>query len=311
MFFSEGNYGDLAIRPTIQTAKAYEDIGGNRFDNIYEETETPIDQLDASTSYHYIRTLNNVKFIGFEKTYFYGEFLVDSDVAISPEMDIIKNTPYTAGVCGINRIEGNNIQFDGLNFVSNEASIGKINFNYGLESPSEYVLKNVVVKNCKFTNNIDKFKNSSANAAVRFYFDAENLTFENNTVDGYFKGVDVYYTKNIKVINNTIKNTGHNAIGIYDNNVGDIVIENNTIKSTGNRAIKFYSCNGLNITIKNNTITNGHDDKDEIIQFSNLTNSIVTMASNINDGVALPEYSNKNVSELYPESKTSYSIVKS
>lgn len=313
VFFDNGTYSNLVVRPTVATAKAYEDLGGwqDRFANVRATEETPLKDLDASTSYHYIRTLTNVKFVGLENAKFAGSFEFVSKIETrgntNDGTDIIKNIPYTDGICAINKIEGNGIEFNGLNFISNNENAGRINFDYNYTHGNVALIKNVVVKNCKFTNNIEAHNDK---IAVRFYFDAENFTFENNSVTGYKKGVDVYYTKNIYVKNNTIENTAHNAIGMYYKNSGEVVIENNTIKNTSNRSIKIYDGDNLNITLKDNKIKNGHDENDEIMQFANLTNSTLTMSNNVHNDSKLVEFSNKNITELYPEGTTSYSIVK-
>jgi len=270
--FSEGTYDKVLIRPSKSTATVYKTIADQP--TVFGE------QVDISSgtsglteqTYHYLRKLENVTFVGTEDAVFTHEFRIYAgpithvDTAVEHYdavrgMDLVGTTYQYRP-----HFDVKNVTFTGLNFDGN---LGKIYFYVVPYGESNTKFENITIKNCSFLNNTtDETKTASihldAGTLSKNVF--KNIEIKDNIIDGGRIGIRVSIPDGISITNNTITNTYSTAIAIYgDGNASNVAITGavniigNTIthcsRPDDHYGIRVYKTIDATVIISDNTLT--------------------------------------------------------
>ena len=295
--FADGDYGNLEINVTRDTLSAINEylpedknIKGELIDLEL------IDELSEVGAYHYTRNLENVTFAGTPNANFNGLFNIHSkvycfynwmsDKAIGVEnstslkvdpirdiglKDINNNGLIDENDIGyIQHINVINVSFENMNF---EGKNGRMLFAYEVDAD----VSNIDFINCTFeTDEIFYQKDSTIgfgaiHIEVRLGsiagIEIEDIIIENCEFNGHYQAINIRRVNNVKILNNTIKNTEHNAINLQGfGTKGDILIKGNIIENTQDRAIRFANLENAQVVVENNTFVNCTDDAGELIK---------------------------------------------
>jgi len=296
--FDAGTYGNLELRPSLETATIYKTAGIDESNSqtrgfgaeIGLASEVASTLNYETTNYVYKRDLTNITFLGTESAIFTGVFDVESSrihsgrstSPIVTNYDAVRQKELVAGEwydAYHSVMNVNGLTFDGLNFTG---AMGRI-FMYNAGTTA--TVKNVTVQNCSFATTTKPAELAVTNGnggsfGASVYVNAtgnyiENLKFNNNYSSGYYQGIYTVNVKNAQFNNNIIQNTTHNAIAVqsqdYSSGVnqlpdeclgprGIIEINNNKIFNIEDRAIRFNFVWGAKIEIQNNEFNNiSHD----------------------------------------------------
>lgn len=334
VIFTEGVYEDLYLRPGNNeetTAYEYNANHAVQGDAISLETVRSAEHVD--TPYIYYRVIEDTVLAGTSNAKFTGNIICRTGMVewSKAEMyDAVKGKVYEEDADGVqvNHIYIDGIEYTGMNFTNkNEEDLqpGKIYTHY-----ESYVqenvdrFSNVSVNNCNFKalQKNGKYLISSSSQSIESsmavyvrgsmvgtsYRPVNNVSYSNNNIEGYHLGLYAAVFNDLEVINNTIKNTEHNAIGVQHEGAntftGSVRILNNNIDGTlatlkaaanpveeiGERAIRFGKGVDAIVVVKHNKIANSGqynpgDTQKELLKISSLSGaSSFSFFNNTYDG---------------------------
>jgi parallel beta-helix repeat protein len=110
-----------------------------------------------------------------------------------------------------------------------------------------------------------------------------NATVENVDVSDTSTGLQLGFTDNTTIANNTITNNNDDGVDLYDSS--GTTITNNTITNNDYNGVRLYRSSGTTIT--NNTITNNNGDGGVVLDASSGTTITNNTITNNGDGVDL------------------------
>lgn len=311
--FASGEYGTLKIRPTRETVDkihVYDVVNPTEFG-----AEKTLDEVKDTTtgSYHYVRELNNVKFVGAVGAEFKGVFSIQSKkynvydyfgnaglgLEDETDFDIIRNIAVvdTNGNADIvvndiayaDHVKINTVMFEKMNFSGKKGRIF-----VGREYDA--TVENVAVIGCSFVTEEEWPTTSYSCSAVQFEVlngtaEMKNIKIENCVIDGHYQGVRVANGNNVSIKNNTIKNSTHNLINIQGSYTkGGVLIEGNTLENGTDRAIRFYVLDDATVVIKDNAFVNASKSNGEILKAeSSAAGSSIELDGNTYGGVAITD----------------------
>ncbi len=299
--FKEGTYNDvLNFRPTYETARVYSPDAD--LTDFGADSEVSKDSLSGSTlGYKYLRSYNNITFYAEEGAEFKNLVRIDARHIVQHIAEFNDLTRYDAvrkldltgtTINGYHSIFNmNNITFKNMKFTGTE---GRIWIN--MTTPGSRI-NNVTIEDCQMST-------ETAGSHAGIYVDAAatnigsgNLIVRNNVIDGHNQGVYMNDIENVEIVENTIKNTEHNAIACHSYEKlsgGNILIERNNISNTigegddnGERALRFGSVYNANIVIKDNVFEDATDGDGELMRATAIKDSVFTFKNNTNDGVLM------------------------
>ena len=327
VYFTEGTYQGLILRSTFFTAKAYLPVlKSNKIDYKYTlGNEVSINNLSNTGVYHYVRDIENVKFVGLEGAVFEGLFLIHSDyfntdfnrlpssigfddgVNKNPDVnmfDPVRNVLCTAGASGsvptaddtayFDHINIDGISFENMNFVGSKGRIAFIYEDYYAS------LKNVSISNCSFTTDEPWLDKAYAAIYIMNRNGVEDVIVEDSVIENHYQGIMTYNTTNVTVDGNDISGTVHNAIAIQttsDQTTGGVIvakkfrgniqITNNIVSNMSERAIRFNQGEGATIVVSGNTFINCVDADNELLKTQTCTETTYEFENNTYNGVTL------------------------
>ena len=310
---SSGEYGTLKVRPTRETVdKIYAYDVANP--TIYGAEKTLDEVKDTTTgSYHYVRELNNVKFVGAVGAEFKGVFSIQSKkynvydyfhnagmgLEEVEDFDVIRNIAVvdTNGNADIvandvayaDHINVDSVMFEKMNFTGNKGRIF-----VGREYDA--TVENVAFMNCSFVTEEEWPTTSYSCSAIQFEVlngtaEMKNIKVENCVIDGHHQGVRVANGNNVSIKNNVIKNSTHNLINLQGSYTkGGVLIEGNTLENGTDRAIRFYVLDNATVVIKDNAFVNASKSNGEILKAeASATGSSIELDGNTYGGVAITD----------------------
>lgn len=271
LVLAEGNYDMLTIGGIAAGSKDNITYTCNHTDGTHYSYTTPEEYKEHvadTTVFHYTstytRTMNDVTFVAD------GEVTINGVLITSGHMYQLAN-PFREGYTGyyLNQ-ELTNITFKGINFA------GNVNINTSSENT---VFDGFTFDGCTFTTN---GTTSDKAQAIRYYNELDNgnvknLTVKNCKFTNCYQGVYTMKVRNVTVTGCEFDTTGHNAIAIQGENVnhGAVVITDNTFANIGDRIIRFNTVGAdTQITINGNTATNSGNSDKEVIKATTLADGI-------------------------------------
>lgn len=245
--FDAGVYGDLIIRPTIETVEGI--YAYNESKPTIKGEEVALENVDKTKStkgYHYVRTIKNVTFAGTNGAVFKGVFDIESANVGGPEVstnsianhtdktnvglsearrDVIRDLELVTKVSSSRVTDISyyaHIPVDGMTFerMNFDGKYGRIYFFEGKVDDQQ---KNITIKNCSFETNEAyygeiEFYSLDAPAVALYTLSSgffDDVMFKNNYVTGHFQGFSVLNGNNVSIISNTIENVEGNAIALH------------------------------------------------------------------------------------------------
>lgn len=279
--FTAGTYDRLIFgRPTKYAGSDTEYRHGSFANDAMTYTDYIAYKSQAGwTEYaYYARTISNVTFraesgaILTGMTFETGAHI--SGTAAAPIYDYVRDT----GVKCYDTNNGyflkdtiKNITFEGITFVGAKA----LDIS---TSQAATIVDGIHIIGCTFTGT---GTTSGVGPAIRFYTEnqttgelgnVKNLTVTGTTIDNYYQGIYSSGASGIAVTENTIKNTGHNAVAVQTKsgayvNIGVVSISNNNFTNVNDRVVRFGSLGtGTSVTIDQNTAVQSGDDDGELIK---------------------------------------------
>ena len=255
IYLEEGvDYGTLYIRPVAGASN----------------TTTDCDYLVYRNEMH--RSVKNLTIFGAEGA------TVDAIKVVAGYVENSGNTGYVVDI--------ENLVIDGVKFTDKHTNAPH---SYAAPIFIDLTYTNVdglTVKNCKLEGNNDKMNfvyvyGSGNPSNSTFATAAKNIVIENNTVDGIARLCELRQTENVKITNNTIKNTALHAILLpVDNGTysGNVTITDNYTEGINERFVRMAGAGNATVVIKDNTIVNYQGADADYIKVTDGTN--VTVENN-------------------------------
>ena len=233
------------------------------------------------TTPKYTTTLKNLTVVGAEGAKIAGLLATSGhmygDNVYDYVLDVTKN-----GSGYYNTLNLSNVLFSNVDFT------GKIDIN---TSDATSVYDGVTFDGCTFTTGGIA---SSNGASIRYYNEAnngnvKNIVVKNCSFTNSYQGVYVQKVNGVTVTDSKFDTTGHNAIAVQSDNepvnMKNVVIKANKFNNINNRVIRFGAIGvDSNITIQNNTAVNSGDEDGEVMRAVSIAAGITTSISGNNWG---------------------------
>lgn len=301
VYFSEGSYGELTLRPSQYNLTSIHGYSGHSD----SDTEYTLDQIKDNTTttiYRFDVELENVTFIGnsgasFSKFRISSGYIYGSGYNAVLERDISgQQYSYESYM----RLKS--LSFRGMDF-SGEGQAFSTGFSY--KGDDSYI-DGLTIDSCSFENT------GMENGGQAIWIQSDilgkymNITVNNCKFSGCFQGVYIQNGDGITITNCISDNTTHNAFAVQNGGksggaadteadyfTGSITIGNNTISNTSGKAgIRFGNGYNATILIEDNTISNAAEavaDGSMILESENLDNCTYSFTGNTYNGVLLED----------------------
>lgn len=228
------------------------------------------------TTPKYTTTLKNLTVVGAEGAKIAG-LLATSGHAYGDVYDYVLDKDYEIGSAYYNTLNLSNVLFSNVDFT------GKIDIN---TSDATSVYDGVTFDGCTFTTGGIA---SSNGASIRYYNEAnngnvKNIVVKNCSFTNSYQGVYVQNVNGVTVTDSKFDTTGHNAVAVQSTsepvNMKNIVIKANNFNNIKDRVIRFGAIGAdSNITIQNNTAVNSGDEDGEVMKAVSIAAGITTSIS--------------------------------
>ena len=233
------------------------------------------------TTPKYTTTLKNLTVVGAEGAKIAG-LLATSGHSYGDVYDYVLDKDYDIGSAYYNTLILNNVLFSNVDFT------GKIDIN---TSDATSVYDGVTFDGCTFTTGGTASTNG---ASIRYYNEAnngnvKNIVVKNCSFTNSYQGVYVQNVNGVTVTDSRFDTTGHNAVAVQSTgdpvNMKDVVIKANNFNNINDRVIRFGAIGAdSNITIQNNTAVNSGDEDGEVMRAVSIAAGITTSISGNNWG---------------------------
>ena len=287
VYFDSGKYESLELRPSKNTVTAYRNA-----------SEVPVDQLEDTGVYTYVRNIDSVHFLASDEAVFTGSFTIRSTHIYGDE-----NYDAVRGVQCINtttsyysKVNLNSVCFENMNFRGESS---QINFGYY----NDAVAHDVTFIRCSFSNNDSDLTSGGGVAAIRLAADNSgkynDITVDSCCFSSCYQGVYIQCGDGIEVINSDFDGTEHNAIAVQsstDSFSGSVVIRNNHISNTNDRAVRFGKGSEAEIEVSGNAFSNAADTDGQLLKSETLASCTYSFSSNTYDGQPLEDVSGEDFS---------------
>lgn len=288
VYFDRGTYGSLELRPSKNDVTAYRRSG----------TQVPVDQLESTGVYTYIRNIDDVHFLASDEAVFTGSFRIrsthiygDGNYDAVREVECVNTTTSYYSQVNLNRVWFENMKFSG------ESS--QFNFGYYNDAAAH----DVTFIRCSFSNNDSDLTSGGGVAAIRLAADNSgkynDITVDSCCFSSCYQGVYIQCGDGIEVINSDFDGTEHNAIAVQsstDSFSGSVVIRNNHISNTNDRAVRFGKGSEAEIEVSGNAFSNAADTDGQLLKSETLTSCTYSFSSNTYDGQPLEDVSGEDSS---------------
>ena len=296
VYFSNGTYGELILRPSQYNLSSIHGYGTD------SDNEYTLDEIknSSTTIYRFDVELDNVTFIGnsgakFSKFRISSGYIYGSGYNAVLEHDISgQQYSYESYM----RLKS--LSFRGMDF-SGEGQACSTGFSF--KGDDSYI-DGLTIDSCSFENT------GMENGGQAMYIQSDilgkymNITVNNCKFSGCFQGVYIQNGDGITITNCVSDNTTHNAFAVQNGGksggetdveddyfTGSITIRNNTISNTAGKAgIRFGNGRNATILVEDNTISNAAEavaDGSMILESETLDNCTYSFTGNTYNGVLL------------------------
>ena len=256
--FSSGPYNEVLV---LGRATKFSDSGTEYYKSNGTE-EVDYSDINNTTTYHYKRSISNVKLTAEPGVELPGFELVSTHYA-NDQFDYVRCIyPKSNPSAGLNSTYYQTVTIDGIIFEGLTIT-GMVSFKDYMPNSST---KNISFTNCTFQGSITEMQGST-NGAIHMTADTkmyENVVVENCTITNYGQGVYIQGPKNVKIKNCVIDNLNYAGVNLtacdpagsnLGNSVdGQVVIQENIIKNANGGGVFFYRANEVEASINNNVI---------------------------------------------------------
>ena len=256
--FSSGPYNEVLV---LGRATKFSDSGTEYYKSNGTE-EVDYSDINNTTTYHYKRSISNVKLTAEPGVELPGFELVSTHYA-NDQFDYVRCIyPKSNPSAGLNSTYYQTVTIDGIIFEGLTIT-GMVSFKDYMPNSST---KNISFTNCTFQGSITEMQGST-NGAIHMTADTkmyENVVVENCTITNYGQGVYIQGPKNVKIKNCVIDNLNYAGVNLtacdpagsnLGNSVdGRVVIQENIIKNANGGGVFFYRANKVEASINNNVI---------------------------------------------------------
>lgn len=287
VYFDSGTYGSLELRPSKDTVTAYRN-----------GVEVPVDQLENTGVYTYVRNIDSVHFLASDETVFTGSFTIRSTHIYGDEnYDAVREVQcINTTTSYYSKVNLNSVCFENMNFRGESSQ-----FNFGYYNDA--AAHDVTFIRCSFSNNDSDLTSGGGVAAIRLAADNSgkynDITVDSCCFSSCYQGVYIQCGDGIEVINSDFDGTEHNAIAVQsstDSFSGSVVIRNNHISNTNDRAVRFGKGSEAEIEVSGNAFSNAADTDGQLLKSETLTSCTYSFSSNTYDGQLLEDVSGEDSS---------------
>lgn len=287
VYFDSGTYGSLELRPSKDTVTAYRN-----------GVEVPVDQLENTGVYTYVRNIDSVHFLASDETVFTGSFTIRSTHIYGDEnYDAVRDVQcINTTTSYYSKVNLNSVCFENMNFRGESS---QINFGYYNDAAAH----DVTFIRCSFSNNDSDLTSGGGVAAIRLAADNSgkynDITVDSCCFSSCYQGVYIQCGDGIEVINSDFDGTEHNAIAVQsstDSFSGSVVIRNNHISNTNDRAVRFGKGSEAEIEVSGNAFSNAADTDGQLLKSETLASCTYSFSSNTYDGQPLEDVSGEDSS---------------
>ena len=288
VYFDSGTYGSLELRPSKNTVTAYR----NGLEVV------PVDQLEDTGVYTYVRNIDSVHFLASDEAVFTGSFTIRSTHIYGDEnYDAVRDVQcINTTTSYYSKVNLNSVCFENMNFRGESS---QINFGYYNDAEAH----DVTFIRCSFSNNDSDLTSGGGVAAIRLAADNSgkynDITVDSCCFSSCYQGVYIQCGDGIEVINSDFDGTEHNAIAVQsstDSFSGPVVIRNNHISNTNDRAVRFGKGFGAEIEVSGNAFSNAADADGQLLKSETLASCTYSFSSNTYDGQPLEDVSGEDFS---------------
>lgn len=298
VYFSNGTYGELILRPSqynLSSIHGYGNASGNEY---------TLDEIKSgsTTIYRFDVELDNVVFIGSPDAAF-SKFKISSGyINGSGYNAVLENNISGQQYSYESYMRLKSLSFRGMNF-SGEGQAFSAGFSY--KGDDSYI-DGLTIDSCSFKNT------GMENGGQAIWIQSDtldkyrNITVNNCKFSGCFQGVYIQNGDGITIMNCVSDNTTHNAFAVQNGGksggetdveddyfTGSITISNNIISNTAGKAgIRFGNGQNATILVEDNTISNAAEtvtDGSMILESENLENCTYSFTGNTYNGVVLED----------------------
>ena len=267
--FAEGEYDEaLILRASAETSIINKAAG---IDGSTIGEKIDISNIINDAVYHYTREIIDVVFAGTKEAFFTKSFMIISGNSDHYE-EYVYQYNYGTMENAYDPIRGSatsrnyyvHLKIDGINFNGMHFKGEKAGLIVYTRLENAYI-KNITIQNNSFIGDKEDTSNLAAISLNHYLLSNhayENIVVKNNIIDDHYQGFVCLNAKNVKVYNNKISNTEHNAIGIQANGhyfTGKINIVNNEINNVTDRAIRFNTGKNADILVEGNSFVSSVD----------------------------------------------------
>ena len=287
VYFDSGTYGSLELRPSKDTVTAYRN-----------GVEVPVDQLENTGVYTYVRNIDSVHFLASDETVFTGSFTIRSTYIYGDEnYDAVRDVQcINTTTSYYSKVNLNSVCFENMNFRGESSQ-----FNFGYYNDA--AVNGVTFLCCSFSNNDSDLTSGGGVAAIRLAADNSgkynDITVDSCCFSSCYQGVYIQCGDGIEVINSDFDGTEHNAIAVQssiDSFSGSVVIRNNHISNTNDRAVRFGKGSEAEIEVSGNAFSNAADTDGQLLKSETLASCTYSFSSNTYDGQPLEDVSGEDSS---------------
>ena len=294
VYFSNGTYGELTLRPSQYNLSSIHGYGTD------SSNEYTLDEIknSSTTIYRFDVVLDNVTFIGNSGATF-SKFRVSSGYIYGSGYNAVLEHDISGQQYSYESyMRLKSLSFRGMDF-SGEGQAFSTGFSYKGDD-------GLTIDSCSFENT------GMENGGQAMYIQSDilgkymNITVNNCKFSGCFQGVYIQNGDGITITNCVSDNTTHNAFAVQNGGksggetdveddyfTGSITIRNNTISNTAGKAgIRFGNGRNATILVEDNTISNAAEavaDGSMILESETLDNCTYSFTGNTYNGVLLED----------------------
>lgn len=298
VYFSNGTYGELTLRPSQYNLSSIHGYGTD------SSNEYTLDEIknSSTTIYRFDVELDNVTFIGNSGATF-SKFRVGSGYIYGSGYNAVLEHDISGQQYSYESyMRLKSLSFRGMDF-SGEGQAFSTGFSY--KGDDSYI-DGLTIDSCSFENT------GMENGGQAMYIQSDilgkymNITVNNCKFSGCFQGVYIQNGDGITITNCVSDNTTHNAFAVQNGGksggetdveddyfTGSITIRNNTISNTAGKAgIRFGNGRNATILVEDNTISNAAEavaDGSMILESETLDNCTYSFTGNTYNGVLLED----------------------
>lgn len=298
VYFSNGTYGELTLRPSQYNLSSIHGYGTD------SSNEYTLDEIknSSTTIYRFDVELDNVTFIGNSGATF-SKFRISSGYIYGSGYNAVLEHDISGQLYSYESyMRLKSLSFRGMDF-SGEGQAFSTGFSY--KGDDSYI-DGLTIDSCSFENT------GMENGGQAMYIQSDilgkymNITVNNCKFSGCFQGVYIQNGDGITITNCVSDNTTHNAFAVQNGGksggetdveddyfTGSITIRNNTISNTAGKAgIRFGNGRNATILVEDNTISNAAEavaDGSMILESETLDNCTYSFTGNTYNGVLLED----------------------